>query len=350
MKAFKVFSTLTLFIVSACFVKAQSFNWEKTSPESVGFNSEIIAQADSYLTVYNKNKHLTNSLLIICQGKIIHEKYYNKFSENRLNDLKSATKSIVSLLIGIAIDKGLIKNENQKIFDIIPELYDDSTDPKKKEITLKQVLTMSTGFNWNNFGGKYRSGWDKSKYPSQYLIRNIPMKKEPGKVWNYNSALSHLLSTILKKYSGLNTLQFAKKYLFDPLGIKNIRWQKANDGNEMGNSELFLTPRDLAKIGLLVLQEGKWEGKQIVSKEWISRSTQKYFDGFPQIGGYGYQWHTRKFGKYESFLAAGWGGQFLIVIPELQIIVVNTSKWQVSKSTYLIFDVIDKYIINAVNQ
>lgn len=349
MNAAKGIITFILLFISVELFHAQSFNWENASPESQGLNSKIIAQADSFLSSYNKQNPLTHSILIIRNGKIVHEKYYNRFLKNRLNNLKSVTKSVVSILIGIAIDKKLIIDENQKLSDLMPELFDDKLDPDKKEITLKQILTMSAGFEWNNLGGRYRSGWDKSKNPSEYLIHTVRLKSKPGKKWNYNSALSHLLSAIINKYSGSSTLEFAKRYLFDPLGIKNIRWQKSKDGNEMGNSELHLTPRDLAKIGLLMLNEGQWEGKQIVSKEWINKSIKKYFDGFPQIGGYGYQWHTRKFGEYESYLAAGWGGQFLIVIPGLQMIVVNTSKWNVSKSTYKIFDVIDKYIVEAVN-
>lgn len=303
-----------------------------------------LVKTDSFLTAYNRSKPVTHSLIIIQNGKNIFEKYYNGFSADKRNNLKSTAKSITSLLIGIAIDKGLIKDENQKIFDLLPEMFDEKTDPEKKKITIKDALTMGAGFEWNNFGGKWRSGWDRSHEPTKYLIRQVPLTNKPGTKWNYNSALSHLLSTLIKKYSGMNTLEFAKKYLFAPLGIKNVQWSKSKDGNEMGNSELFLTPRDLAKIGLLMMQDGKWQGKQIVSKEWIDKSTKKYFDGFPQIGGYGYQWHTRKFGKYQSYLAAGWGGQFLIIIPRLNMVIVNTSKWNVTKSTYIIFELLAKYV------
>lgn len=304
-----------------------------------------LAHIDSFIVEYNRKNPLTYSLLIYQNNQLLFEKYYNGFNSSKLNNLKSVTKSITSLLIGIAIDKGLIKNENQKLIDVFPELFDDETDQLKKELTIRNLLTMSAGFEWNNFGGKWRRGWDNSKDPNRYIIQKVPLKEQPGEVWNYNSALSHLLSGLIKKYSHMNTLDFAKKYLFDPLDIKNIRWQKAADGNEMGNSELWLTPRDLAKIGLLMLNDGIWNGHQIVSKSWIKKSTQKYFEGFPQIGGYGYHWHTRKFGKFNSYLAAGWGGQFLIVIPSLQMVIVNTSKWNVAKSTYVIFDLIEKYIV-----
>ncbi|MCL4550560.1 MAG: beta-lactamase family protein [Bacteroidetes bacterium] len=311
--------------------------------------SRSFAKIDSALASYNKTNPATYSLLIIRDGKLIFEKYYNGFSIDKLNDLKSVTKSITSILIGIVLDKGLIKDENQKLFDLAPEYFNQTVDKRKREITLKQILTMSTGFDWNNFGGKWRNGWDKSKEPNKFLIQNVPLKNEPGKVWNYNSALSHLLSGLIRKYSGMSTREFAKQYLFDPLGIKNYRWQKAADGNEMGNSELFMSSRDLAKIGQLFLQNGFWNGKQIVSENWIHKSTQKYFDGFPQIGGYGYQWHTRNFGKFNSYLAAGYGGQFLIIIPDLQLVIVNTSKWNVKKSVYIIFDLTEKFLIPAFN-
>lgn len=313
--------------------------------QTIPAQQNYLEQADSFLKEYNKRNPVTYSLLINHKGKTVFEKYYNGFTKDKLNNLKSVTKSITSILLGIAIDNGLIKNENEKISGLLPEFFNEKFDLRKKEITLKHVLTMSSGFEWNNFGGKLRNGWDQSSEPTKYLIQNVPMKNDPGKVWNYNSALSHLLSDIIKKYSENNTRAFAEKYLFAPLGIKNIKWQKSEDGNEMGNSELFMTSRDMMKIGVIILNEGNWNGKQIVSKEWVDKSTQKYFDGFPQIGGYGYQWHLRNFGNYKAVMAVGWGGQLLIIIPELELVVVNTSKWNVAKSTYIIFEVMENFII-----
>lgn len=304
-----------------------------------------IMKVDSMLIDYNKKNPVTHSLLIYKGNQLLLEKYYNGFNETKLANLKSVTKSITSLLVGIAIDKGMIKNENQKLIEIMPELFNKVSDDKKKEITIRHLLTMSAGFDWNNFGGKWRKGWDNSKEPNKYLIEKVPLINNPGEIWNYNSGLSHLLSGIIKKVTGENTIIFAKRNLFEPLDIKEIKWEKAPDGNERGNSELWLKPKDLAKIGLMMINEGKWKNKQIVSKQWIDKSTKKYFDGFPQIGGYGYQWHTRKFGRYNSYLAAGWGGQFLIVIPALDLVIVNTSKWNVAKSTYVIFELVEKYLI-----
>ncbi|MDH7604569.1 MAG: serine hydrolase [Melioribacter sp.] len=304
-----------------------------------------ILKVDSLLINYNKTNPVTHSLLIYKDDELLFEKYYNGFNETKLANLKSVTKSVTSLLIGIAIEKGMIKHENQKLIEIMPELFDKVTDEKKKEITIRHLLTMSAGFEWNNFGGKWRSGWDNSKDPNKYLIEKVPLKNKPGEIWNYNSGLSHLLSGIVKKCSGVNSLEYAKMNLFKPLSIEEVKWEKASDGNERGNSELWLKPKDLAKIGLMMLNDGRWKSKNIISRQWIDKSTKKYFDGFSQIGGYGYHWHTRKFGKYNSYLAAGWGGQFLIVIPALNLVIVNTSKWNVAKSTYIIFELIEKHLI-----
>ncbi len=333
------------FFIIILFFYIQFTETKKSTQQNDGKLMQNIIKADSLLTNYNKTNPVTNSLLIYKNNRLLFEKYYNGFNETKLANLKSVTKSITSLLIGIAIDKGMIKNENQKLIEIMPELFDNVSDEKKKEITIRHLLTMSAGFDWNNFGGKWRTGWDKSKNPNQYLINNVPLKYKPGETWNYNSGLSHLLAGIIKNCSQMNLLEFANQNLFLPLEIKNIKWEKAADGNEKGNSELWLRPKDLAKIGLMMLNEGRWNNKQIVSKHWIEKSTKKYFDGFPQIGGYGYHWHTRKFGKYNSYLAAGWGGQFLIVIPALNLVIVNTSKWNVAKSTYIIFELIEKYLI-----
>lgn len=333
------------FIVILLLLIMKPIESKKISIQSNETIMQNILKVDSFLINYNKTNPVTHSLLIYRADELLFEKYYNGFNESKLANLKSVTKSITSLLIGIAIDKGLIKDENQKLIDIMPELFKEVSDEKKKEITIRHLLTMSAGFEWNNFGDKWRRGWDNSKEPNKYLFEKVPLKNNPGEVWNYNSGLSHLLSSIIKKCSGVNTLEFAKKNLFTPLDIKNIRWEKSSDGNEKGNSELWLKPKDLAKIGLMMLNDGMHNGKRIINKQWIAKSTKKYFDGFPQIGGYGYHWHTRKFGKYNSYLAAGWGGQFLIVIPALNLVIVNTSKWNVAKSTYIIFELIEKYLI-----
>lgn len=301
---------------------------------------------ERYVKEYNERNPLTHSVIIYKNGNILYENYFNNFNPEKLNNLKSVTKSIVSLLIGIAIDKGYIVSESVKVSELLPELFEGVRDKRKFEITIRDLLTMSAGFQWNNLGGKRRSEWDKSENPSRYLIQNIPLVNNPGDKWNYNSGLSHLLSVIITRTSRMTTLEFARKYLFNPLGINDIKWSKARDGIYKGNSELWMKPKDLLKIGIMLMNKGVWENKVIVSDKWIEKSTRKYFDGFEQIGGYGYHWHTRKFGKYNSYLAAGWGGQFLIIIPELKMVVVNTSRWNVLGSSYMIFDLIDKYLLN----
>ncbi|MGK9368476.1 serine hydrolase domain-containing protein [Melioribacter sp. Ez-97] len=310
---------------------------------NINAQKEII---DRFVKEYNGKNQLTHSVIIWQNGKILYENYFNNFDPEKLNNLKSVTKSVVSILVGIAIDKGYIENENVKVSDLLPELFEGVGDKRKSEITVRDLLTMSAGFQWNNLGGKRRSGWDKSDNPSRYLIKNVPLVNDPGDKWNYNSALSHLLSVIITRTTKLSALEFARKYLFDPLCIKEVKWSKANDGVYKGNSELWMKPRDLLKIGMLMLNNGVWENESIVSAEWIEKSTKKYYDGFEQIGGYGYHWHTRNFGDYNSYLAAGWGGQFLIVIPELNAVIVNTSGWNVLSSTYMIFDLTEKFLIN----
>ncbi|MGK9475668.1 serine hydrolase domain-containing protein [Melioribacter sp. OK-6-Me] len=311
----------------------------------ININAQI-QELDRYIKEYNKSNPLTHSIIIYNDGNILYEHYFNNFDSEKLNNLKSVTKSIISLLIGIAIDKGYIENEYVRVSELLPELFAGIRDKRKFEITIRDLLTMSAGFKWNNLGGKIRSGWDNSENPALYLINNVPLENNPGDKWNYNSGLSHLLSVIITRTSRMSTLEFARKYLFNPLGINDIKWSKARDGIYKGNSELWMKPKDLLKIGIMLLNEGVWENKVIVSGKWIEKSTRKYFDGFEQIGGYGYHWHTRKFGKYNSYLAAGWGGQFLIVIPELKVVVVNTSRWNVLASTYVVFDLIDKFLLN----
>jgi CubicO group peptidase (beta-lactamase class C family) len=239
----------------------------------------------------------------------------------------SVTKSVTSALIGIALDQGYLKNVNQKLCEFFPEYITDDLDPRKKEISLKHLLTMSTGLKWNDWGPEMRF-WYTSPNWAKFTIE-LPQEKNPGAVFNYNSSTSHLLSIILSKSTKTGTLNFAKQNLFEPLGIQSAYWHQDPQGYYIGGFGLALSARDLAKIGFLYLNNGYWNGQPIVSEYWVRESTGQQIQAnqHPIYGsfGYGYQWWVKKVDGCSSFRAWGRRGQFIVVVPELDLVIAVTS-------------------------
>lgn len=310
--------------------------WQTISLKDAGLDSLVLDSLHKAVLAHQKNSEDYRSILIIKGNYLAFEKYYDGGGESELNSIKSVTKNITALLVGKAIELGLIESVDQKISDFFPDYFNDVDDSLKKEITIEHLLTMSAGFKWNNFGGKYRSGWDLYKgNRHEYMITQTVMENKPGEIFNYNSGLSHMLSGIITNESGMKTEEFAKKYLFDSLGIDNYKWTADRNGYNLGNSELFLTSRDMAKIGLLVLRKGFWYDNQLIQKEWIEEMLEPKIEtagiGEKYSQYYGYQWWHRKFNELEIYFAAGYGGQYIFVVPELDITAVFTTNW--SRST-----------------
>jgi len=249
--------------------------WLSSIPSEQGIDSTVLIKAHMYI----QNKSGYHSFLVIKNGYLVFEKYYSGFDKERLNNLKSATKSITSILVGIALKKNLIGGIDQPLEKIFPEYFTKETDSSKRKITLKHLLTMTAGLKWNNFGGSLRNRWWSHKdNPHKYAINAPELIHTPGEVFNYNSVLSHLLTAIIVKKSCMTLLEFANKNLFSPLGISEIRWDTDKTGLHRGHSELWMTSRNMAKIGYLYLCNGYWYDKQIVSKKWVQESLEPYID------------------------------------------------------------------------
>ena len=353
-------------------------DWKKTTPEEQGLDSKKLKEAIAYI---NENFPSFNSISIYKNGYLVlNEKNNNpyesaiskgikkvmlrkgqisKFSTYSLLDtyenlwnMRSVTKSITSILVGIALDKGFINSVDDKIEAYFKDYSAINNDQRKKDITIKHLLTMKSGLgsiDKKSSAAKFL----KSKDWVEFIL-NLPMETSPGERFDYNSANPHLLSAILSKTAGLKTEEFAEKFLFNPLGIKNYLWEKDPQGNSFGSGNLFLSPEDLAKIGLLLLNKGVWDEKQIISSHWIEESFQKthlWDYGFY----YGYLWYikdevnkeTEK--SYATYSAAGAGGQKLLLIPELDLIIVTTSKTDFLKDkSYFLNLMIEKFILPAV--
>ena len=315
------------------------------TPSEEGFDSNLINEMMQ--KVYSGEYGELNSVLVIRNGKIILEDYLGGFSINDLHALKSCTKSIASLLIGIAIDKGYIKSVDTKILDFFPG-YKNLKASDWGKITLRNILTMSSGIDWNDeLDRKIHSQGDN--IIKTIFSRNI--KNKPGTVFEYKSADVDLTAGIIKKATGMYADEFADKYLFKPLGINNYDWSSnKQNGNPLMDGSLTLRPRDMAKIGMLILNKGKWNGKQIVSKKWIEESTKEYFKVDP-IFNYGYLWwlgNSQAVPGTKVILASGWGSQFIFIVPKLNLVAVTTGNNMDNKWHFKPLKMFDQYLIGGL--
>jgi len=310
--------------------------WDVSDLATQNIKADNIYQLIKYLQGNTSNIH---SLIIIKNGKLVSESYFDGWNRNRLHALRSDSKSFISTLVGIAIDQGQIKDVNQKVFDFFPE-YADLNNEQKNLIEIRHILTMSPGLQWDEstyFGLEDDRNDEYAIEQREDRLRYLLAKKvvhPPGNNFLYNSALPVLQSAIIKKSTGYNADVYAAKYLFEPLGIHNYFWRMNADGY-VAIAPLFLTPRDMAKLGQLFLDGGKWKGKQVVSSAWVEAASSMVItntSSFPKKAqtttGYGYNWWTEEFTinqeAVQTFAAEGSGGQYIFVVPGLNAVVVFT--------------------------
>lgn len=276
----------------------------------------------TFLELEKKLKSIKIEAFVIYKGNTrIYEYLKNKKVIEKPSKVYSITKSIVSILIGIMVDKGLIKNIHETIQKYFPEI-EEFNDPQKKEITIFHLLTMTSGLQVGKFQAS--KNWVK-------FILGQPMIHKPGSTFQYNSGDSHLLSAIIQKISGISTASFADKYLFRPLGINKYTWQRDPQGINGGGFSISLNLEDMVKIGLLFLNEGRFNSNQVISSNWIIQAKSPYKQTtITKEGtyGYGYQLWT-----YENtntlidyYYANGIFGQYIFIVPKLNIMVVAKSQ------------------------
>ncbi len=297
--------------------------WKTSTPEQQGMDSAKLGIAVEFIQERLPDAY---SLLVIKDGYLVFEKYFRQGSPDRIAVIHSVTKSFTSALIGIAIDRGYLKSVDQRVFDFFPEYVTDDLDWRKKEIRLKHLLTMSAGLQWNDWGPELWD-WVASLDWGEYTLQ-LPQEDYPGNVFNYNSSLSHLLSIIIEKSTKISTLEFADQHLFKPLGIRQRHWNNDPQGYYTGGFGLSLTARDLAKLGFLYLNNGYWDGQSIVSEHWVQASTRHRWHAHRVYGptGYGYQWWVKEVDGCHSYRAWGRRGQFIVVVPKLDLVTVITSE------------------------
>ena len=278
-----------------------------------------------------------HSLLVVRNEHIVLERYFRGYHRDRFHPLYSVTKSVASSLIGLAWDQGRVELD-ARLLDLFPQYPDvRNRDSRKEAITLEQVLTMTAGFRWDEWSVPYLDPLNPVRrlaQSSDWLrhVLDLPMAGDPGAAFEYNSGCSTLLSGVVEHATGRHAESYAADRLFEPLGITHWIWQTGPNELTATGWGLELTPRDMARFGLLFLEGGTFRGRRILSEEWVNRSTELHVGAVSGLG-YGYQWWRLPSGYVGDggernggvFFAWGWGDQFIFVLPAYEMVVVTTA-------------------------
>jgi len=267
-------------------------------------------------------RYPTLRALVVARGGCVVAEYYRKgVNAQTRSPVYSVTKSVLSILVGIAIDRGLLALD-RKLSEILPEAFDRSVDSMARSITIRDLLTMTAGFDPAHGEGYGSRTGVPADAPWRWML-DRPMKDPPGDHFHYDGPAADLLAIALSRAIGQDAGRFAKQNLFDPLGIKTYTWVADAGGQLIGESDLYLTARDMAKIGVLVLRRGRWGRRRIVSDAYIADATTKHSDGGPPIdAAYGYLWWINKTrANLDAFFAAGIRSQLIYVVPKRDLVV-----------------------------
>ena len=259
------------------------------------------------------------SLLVSVDGSVRVEEYFNGAGPNRAANLKSASKSLIALLVGIAVDRGLV-DLDATLDRFFPDLIDD---PAKRGITVEDLLTMRSGLETTS--NRNYGRWVQSRHWVRHVLTR-PLVAEPGTRMIYSTGNTHLLSAIIAKASGMSTHRFARRHLGEPMGIAVPPWTTDPQGVYFGGNEMSMLPRDMLAIGELYLNCGRAGARQIVSEDWVHASiAPRATRTRSPDRAYGYGWWVRDLAGHDAFYAWGYGGQFIYVVPDLRLVVVMTS-------------------------
>ena len=291
------------------------------------------------------------SLVVAQNGKTLVEYFAKGTTVGRVTNVKSVSKSVVSTLVGIAIERRLIPSVRQPIATYFPELARDE-DPRKRRVTIEDLLTMRSGLittSFDNYGA-----WVSSRNWVEYVLRR-PMVDDPGEDMEYSTGNTHLLSAILTKATKQSTWAFAQQQLGAPLGFTISRWPRDPQGIYFGGNDMLLSPGQMLSIGQLYLDRGRAGSRQIVPSAWVDAScTGLGRSRFNPDQTYGYGWWSRDFAGRQGCFAWGYGGQYIIVFRESNLVVVTTSSTEVGDERRdhrrQIFDIIERLVLPAVSR
>jgi len=294
-------------------------DWQTGAPERHGVDPATLAAVDA--RVPDETPDLSE-LLVVRDGVVVFERSYGGHNAAESIDVRSVTKSVIGALVGIALDEGALSSLDQTVGEVIPDRIPAGADPLVAEITIQQLLTMTSGLAWDNHTD-YQTLIASDDWVA--LTLGLPVVGVPGETYVYNSGGSHLLAVMVAAATGEDPADYAAAKLFGPLGITPGDWARSPQGERIGGFGMKLTARDMAKLGFLFLNDGRWDGEQIVPEEYVRASTtwQSAGDSTGGFAAYGYQWWvTATDAGYPAYFALGYGGQHIYVVPDLDLVVV----------------------------
>ena len=299
----------------------QAQEWPVSTASKQGLSQETLSRLDQQIRT--QLPHL-RSLLIARHGRLVVENYYGDASPDGLHNMQSMTKSVSSALVGIALRKGLVTSLDNRVADYFPEYRGAIQDDAMKAVTIRHLLTMSSGID------EARLSFDQAFADPVKEILGWRVLFAPGHGFRYSSAAAHLLGGVLRAASGQSVLDFARAELFGPLGMGKVTWYADKTGLQSGGMSGLFRSRDMLKLGELYLRHGRWRGRQLIPAAYVADSLRVHNEGdfFGTHVQYGYMWWLKKVAGHDAFWAAGYGGQYLMVVPDVDLVVLCTSDWK----------------------
>ena len=322
---------IILFLSAQCFTNFSCVEKQNSREATI---SNVHHRSGELAKILHKTKEMTflKNLIVVKDEKVIVEEYLNGGRAGQLNDIRSASKSILSAILGCAINDGYIDSIDQTVIDFFPEYQSDKLDPNIYKLRIKHLITMTSGFKIKETAEAYQQLYHSPDWVGHIL--QLPFSKEPGKRFNYHSFNTHLLSATITKATGMSTLAYARSALFSPLGITRIKWETDPQGYCIGGWGLSMTAKDMATFGTLCLNLGRYGKNQLIPAEWIKSSTTEktgmigtYYSGWNKAYGYGYLWWVRRLDNKMDFpFAMGHGGQRIVIMPNVNAVVVTQAE------------------------
>jgi CubicO group peptidase (beta-lactamase class C family) len=303
-------------------------DWKVSTPAEQGLDAELVAglyrNAAGLKTLYG--------LLAVKNGYLIAEHYFNGGSIGQQVQLASVTKSYISALVGIALDQDILTTLDQKMIEFFPEFAAEIIDPRKNEITIGDMLKMRSGYPWEEFTP---GSLDLLLSNNNWLPRMVDfaLTSDPGTAFGYSNLTAHLLAVIVARACGTDLRSYAQQHLFSPLNVQVGYWPRDANGYYYGSGDISFNARDAAKFGLLYLNDGEYQGTQVVPADWVRHSLQRYSEDLynNRLGrhvrdiGYGYLWWSARAGKHDFYYAWGHGGNLIVLLHQLDMVIVTTA-------------------------
>ncbi len=310
-------------------------DWKVSTPAEQGLDPMLVAElyldAVEFSTLYG--------LLVIKNGHLIAERYFNEGTVEQKSNRQSVTKSYTAALVGIAVHQGCLSSVDQKMMHFFPEFAAQITDPRKEQITIRDMLQMRSGYPWEERQPPYFDilFFSDNWHHLPHLV-DFPLTSDPGTRYSYSNLTYHLLGVIVARACDTDLKSYSQEHLFSPINAKVGDWYSDADDYNFGCMGIFVTARDMAKFGLLYLNDGVYEGKRVLSADWVRESLQAHSENINYTGwfasrlgryfrdiGYGYHWLSARVGDHHFNFAWGHGGNLIVLLDELDMIIVTTA-------------------------